>query len=306
MISRERILVTVKTYPTLSSTYDEIVCTAGFREDASWIRLYPVPFRKYDEYQRYHKFQWIELDIEKNPSDSRVESYRPLSEIKLLDDMGTDNGWQARRDFVLGKGDVYTNLKDIIARNRARELSLATFKPTEIIQVTAEPDSREWDKVKLDAVQQRSRQGHLFEEPKRDFKVVNKLPYKFKYEFLDDAGTISKLMIEDWELGALYWRQFRARGSETEAIDDVKSKYMNDLTKDRDTHLFLGTTKEWDARAPNPFLVIGVFYPPMKIQDELFKLEPSFVLHKPNVGNALRQNQGTVLSRHGPPTGSMR
>ena len=133
MMTRERILVTVKTYPTLSSTYDEIVCTAGFREDASWIRLYPVPFRKYDEYQRYKKFQWIELDVEKNTSDSRVESYRPTSEIALLDEMGTANAWQARRDFVLGRGPVYTNLGEIIAKNRAHELSLATFKPTEII-----------------------------------------------------------------------------------------------------------------------------------------------------------------------------
>lgn len=269
-MNRERILVTVKTYPTLSSSYDEIVCTAGFREDASWIRLYPVPFRKYDEYQRYKKFQWIELDIEKNTADTRVESYRPRSEIVLGEEMGTENGWQARRDFVLGRGVVHTNLDKIIESNRSRELSLATFKPTEIIAVTAEPDSREWDKGKLDAALQRGRQGHLFDEPRRDFKLVNKLPYKFRYEFLDDAGKLSKMMIEDWELGALYWKQFRARGSETDAVEDVKNKYTSDLITDRDTHLFLGTTKEWDARAPNPFLVIGVFYPPLKKQDDLF------------------------------------
>ena len=269
-MTRERILVTVKTYPTLSSTYDEIVCTAGFREDASWIRLYPVPFRKYDEYQRYKKFQWIELDIERNTTDQRIESYRPKSEITLLDEMGTANRWQARRDFVLGRGAVYTKLDEIITRNRARELSLATFRPTEVIRVSVELDSREWDKSKLDAILQRGRQGHLFDEPKRDFKVVNKLPYKFRYEFVDDTGKVSKMMIEDWEIGSLYWRQFKARGSETEAIRDVKSKFMNDLVRDRDNHLFLGTTKEWDSRAPNPFLVVGVFYPPAILQDALF------------------------------------
>ena len=42
---RERLLVTVKTYPTLSTKYGETVCTAGVREDGSWVRLYPVPFR---------------------------------------------------------------------------------------------------------------------------------------------------------------------------------------------------------------------------------------------------------------------
>ncbi|MPM62092.1 hypothetical protein SDC9_108958 [bioreactor metagenome] len=41
-----KVLIAVKTYPTLSEKYDELVCTAGFLEDGSWIRLYPIPFRK--------------------------------------------------------------------------------------------------------------------------------------------------------------------------------------------------------------------------------------------------------------------
>lgn len=41
-----KVLVTVKTYPTISVKYDELVCTAGFREDGSWIRIYPIPFLK--------------------------------------------------------------------------------------------------------------------------------------------------------------------------------------------------------------------------------------------------------------------
>ncbi|MDX2128367.1 MAG: hypothetical protein SFU91_04955 [Chloroherpetonaceae bacterium] len=41
-----KVLIFLKTYPTLSVKYDELVCTAGFREDGTWIRLYPVPFRK--------------------------------------------------------------------------------------------------------------------------------------------------------------------------------------------------------------------------------------------------------------------
>jgi hypothetical protein len=33
---RTNVLITVKTYPTISVKYDELVCTAGFREDGSW------------------------------------------------------------------------------------------------------------------------------------------------------------------------------------------------------------------------------------------------------------------------------
>ena len=46
MRTGDRILVTVKTYPELSKTYGETVCTAGLREDGTWVRLYPVPFRR--------------------------------------------------------------------------------------------------------------------------------------------------------------------------------------------------------------------------------------------------------------------
>ena len=45
-MERKRIYITVKAYPTLSEKHDELVCTAGICEDGSWIRLYPLPFRK--------------------------------------------------------------------------------------------------------------------------------------------------------------------------------------------------------------------------------------------------------------------
>lgn len=62
-----RVLIAVKTYPTLSEKYDELVCTAGFLEDGTWIRIYPIPFRKLSYDKRYSKWQWIELDLVKTP-----------------------------------------------------------------------------------------------------------------------------------------------------------------------------------------------------------------------------------------------
>lgn len=91
-----KVLITVKTYPALSEKYEELVCTAGFREDGTWIRIYPVPFRKLDYETQYKKWQWIEVDLVKNDSDFRPESYRPYSEdtpIKILDSVGTSNSW---------------------------------------------------------------------------------------------------------------------------------------------------------------------------------------------------------------------
>jgi len=54
---RKKILITVKTYPTLSKKYDELVCTAGIDEHGNWYRLYPIPFRKIDYDKRYKKYQ---------------------------------------------------------------------------------------------------------------------------------------------------------------------------------------------------------------------------------------------------------
>lgn len=75
-MKKERVLITVKTYPTLSRKYGETVCTAGVREEGSWVRIYPVPFRRLDEAEQYKKFDWIECRLIRNSSDPRPETFR--------------------------------------------------------------------------------------------------------------------------------------------------------------------------------------------------------------------------------------
>ncbi len=71
-----KVLITVKTYPSLSAKYDEVVCTAGVLESGEWVRLYPIPFRKLDYDRWYKKYQWLEIEVERNISDFRPESFR--------------------------------------------------------------------------------------------------------------------------------------------------------------------------------------------------------------------------------------
>lgn len=71
-MAKERILIAVKTYPSLSTTYAELVCTAGFREDGSWIRIYPAPFRFLERDSQYRKYDWIELDVDKKIQKTRA------------------------------------------------------------------------------------------------------------------------------------------------------------------------------------------------------------------------------------------
>ncbi len=69
-------------------------------------------------------------------------------------------------------------------------------------------------------------------------------------------------MIEDWELGQLYWNCLKRERTGELAIQKVKEKYFEEFTQKKELYFFLGTTLEWHKRALNPFIVVGVFYPP--------------------------------------------
>ena len=137
-----KVLIAVKTYPSLSSKYDELVCTAGFLENGSWVRIFPIPFRKLDFDKRYSKYDWVEIDLTKNSADFRPESYKPRSIENAFNVVGhieTPNNWQQRKDIVLKK--VYTDLTKLIAEAKDKRIatSLATFKPTAILDFIIEP-----------------------------------------------------------------------------------------------------------------------------------------------------------------------
>jgi len=261
IMAKKKILVTVKTYPTISKKYDELVCTAGFDEDGKWIRIYPVPFRKLDYVHRYKKYQWIEMDLIRNKSDFRPESYSPRNidaadVITFHDKLGTEENWAERKKFILR--NIYDDMSALISEAKTKGLytSLAVFKPAEIIDFVCKPVEKEWsEKQKATLEQER-----LFDK-KSTHEIVKKLPYKFSYTFCDVNGNESTLMNEDWEIGALFWNCLeKNRGDEHAACKDVRNKYWDDFAKTKDLYFFLGTTKLNQLRAPNPFIIIGTFH----------------------------------------------
>lgn len=272
-MATERILITVKTYPTLSSKYGELVCTAGLKEDGSWIRIYPIPFRNLEEYRRFEKWRFVTVNVVRNPKDSRPESHKIDITTLRIDEqrLDTRDCWRDRRQWVLGKGQVHTDLAHLIAQaNQENRLSLATFKPTRMIEFVVEEDERDWATDKIAAIEQASRQEEMFPEFRAEklTKLVTKLPYKFSYTIEDSSGKRSTMMIEDWEIGALYWNALKTHGTEEKAVAKVREQYWDNFLK-KDLHLFLGTTREWHGRGKNPFVIIGVFYPDHQQQPEL-------------------------------------
>lgn len=259
------VLIAVKTYPTLSAEYDELVCTAGFLEDGSWIRIYPIPFRKLADSSQYKKWQWITIDIVRNTKDFRNESYRPVDIDKAIilgPEVPPVNNWRLRKPYVLH--EVYTNMDELIEEaKRPPFKSLAVVKPLNVIDFIYEPVEREWNQEKLQSIYANQAQMDLFDDDKTvAFKVVKKLPYKFSYVFTTEDGKQRTVMVEDWELGMLYWNCLKdCGGDESHACEKVKEKYLNIMTQGKDFYFMMGTTKKFHNVAPNPFIIIGTFYP---------------------------------------------
>lgn len=262
-MARERILIAVKTYPTLSRKHGETVCTAGVRQDGTWVRIYPVPFRRLEEAEQYRKFDWLELDLVKARSDPRPESWSPVDpkQMTAVGHIDTADDWRERRRLLLQTARVYTRLDDLIVAAKANEMSLAVFRPTRIGEFLWEEEAREWDPSKVAEIRARSQQKELFAEEswRETFKLIPKLPYSFSYRFEDSSGRVSELQILDWEIGALYWNCLRGGdGNESAALAKVKAKYFDDFCQ-HDLHFFLGTTQQFHQVAPNPWVIVGVF-----------------------------------------------
>lgn len=78
-------------------------------------------------------------------------------------------------------------------------------------------------------------------------------------------------MIEDWELGQLFWKCLKKyNGDEAKAVEDVRKKYFDDFAKTKDLYLFLGTSLVHHYVSKNPFMIIGTFHPKMESQIRLF------------------------------------
>jgi hypothetical protein len=272
-MAKERILITVKTYPTLSQKYGETVCTAGVREDGTWVRIYPVPFRKLDEKQQYRKFDWLDCDLIKSQRDCRPETRHPISPDQLIpvNHMGTAGEWRERRQLLLRTARVYTRLDELIEGAKANKLSLAVFKPTKIMDFVWENDERDWDPQRVAKMRSQMNQGELFDEEtwRRTFKLIPKLPFNFSYRFEDAVGRKSELQVLDWETGALFWNCLRLHNTEELALEKVKYKYLKEFMQ-TDLHFFLGTTQQFHLVAPNPWVIIGLFPIPYERQMTLF------------------------------------
>lgn len=253
------VLITVKTYPIPSSKYDELVCTAGVREDGSFIRLYPINFRDLPFSQQFKKYQWICVEAEKHKGrDVRKESYRPdCDSIKIAGEpIPTERGdWSNRGRYALAQKSQ--SMEQLYTQQKKDRTSLGIFKPKSIHDLIISADDADW-KPGFKAALAQSR---LWEDRTVSREPPRKVPFKFHYLFECDDQSCKKshrMMIEDWEVGALYWRLVDGGASPKEAATGVKDKFLNQLCgTTKDTHFYVGTILAY----PKTWVVIGVYWP---------------------------------------------
>ena len=252
MGEKKRVLIVAKTYPLPSESYMELVCTGGVLEDGSFIRLYPINYRYRPYWEWYKKYQWIELEVERNTKDPRPESYRPVPEAKIRvigDPLPSKKHWEARKRYVLAKG-VSTMCELNSIPQDVRSMGIVRVKEvTDLIVEEDEPDWKpQWKKL--------FNELYLF-GPNR--KPLEKIPFKFIYAYTcEEPGCKGhRMMIEDWEVGQLYRAMRDKYGSAEVAVEKVRDKLLNQMcAPDIDTHFFVGTVKKYST-----YVIVGVFWP---------------------------------------------
>ncbi|MGM3307359.1 hypothetical protein ACSQ6I_15520 [Anabaena sp. WFMT] len=257
-MERRKILIATKTYPSISMKYEEVVCTAGVLLDDNdkplqWIRIYPIRFRSLEIDKHYPRWSIISAEIEKNPKDNREESFRINDEsITILGKIDTSNNWEERKSLVLLDNLEFQSIEDIKKQGK----SLGIIKPKSIKKYYYKDDTREWSK-KQQAVQN---QLNLFKKP----VDLEKIPYKFYYNFVSYDDSNHNLSIIDWEIQQLYRNSRNAstksiqQEREQEALEKVRQKLEDEFMNKKDLYFIVGNQQ----RYPDSFMIIGIFYPP--------------------------------------------
>lgn len=263
---RARIMITVKTYPELSSRYRETSCVAGIRLDQGaprHVRLFPVPFRLLAEGTQFAKYSIIEVDVAPHRRDSRPESLRPdLDSLEIVDTIPPDDGWRRRYAYV--EPLVAPSLCSIKRDQAERGTSLGVFRPAEITHFRLAP-ADPWSASKAALADQLD----LFEQ---DLKPLEWVPLDLRYRFrcAEDACTGHEMGLKDWEAGESY-RKFLRRYGEPDVRDKLAERWYDRIcTPSRSVHFFVGNI----AAHPKTFMLLGLFYPAREVvqyvQDGLF------------------------------------
>ncbi len=245
MLTRERILNTVRTYPTPSTTNRETVCIGGITAGGEWRRLYPIPLRYLPENQQFRTWDVIEVDVRASTRDGRPESRRPhLPTLKLVDHL---HDWEARCEWV--KRTSFQSLRALIDAGR----SLGPVTITKVIDLLARKETSEWDatrRAKLDTLM-------LYDQP----LPLEKIPLQFRLIWHDGDDVQHDSLVISWEM-AQTWRRYRK--AYADPVGEMRTKLLGDyFGTSRKPEFFMGN----HSQRRHIFMVCGWFVPPRGVAE---------------------------------------
>lgn len=264
----ERILILAKTYPSPSAQHVETSCVAGINEHGAMRRLYPVPFRLIEEGQKFKKWQWIEVRVEKANKDHRAESHKLYVDTIICGDIiDTGKQWDARWPWI-EKLPTFTSFDDIQVGCTETGLSLALMRPRQVLALEiVEARNGEWTEEEREKLLSYEIQGQLFSdaEVKKITQTLRKVPFDFYYRYICDTPEGEKVFkhkIVDWEAGVLFWHCRHSHGVDWEK--PFRAKLEEDLLG-KDLMFLMGN----QHRFQDQWLIISLIYPPKRKPTEV-------------------------------------
>ena len=250
---RKKVLIVVKTYPTPARKGGEVSCTGAITEDGKWVRLFPIPYRALTDTQRFRKYQWVEVNMQRS-DDPRPESFRvDVDSLEIVaDPIPTNDNWQKRKEAIFPlKAHCLCCLQK--QQKEVGSPTLGFFKPWQITSFSVQRDDElNWTMRELETLKQLS----MFDNAPAH--LLEKVPYHFYYHFRCDHADCNghDLSCTDWELEESYRKWRRIYGSNWEV--KFRETYETRMIFKADTHFFVGTVRQH----PNSWIIVGLFYPP--------------------------------------------
>jgi hypothetical protein len=256
---RRRVLIVVKTYPTPARRGVEVSCTAAITEDGEWLRLFPIPYRSLTDNQKFQKFQWVDVDMQRS-DDPRPESYRvDIDSLTIVTKpIPPNDKWHQRKEKLFPlKAHCLCCLQK--QQRACGAPTLGLLKPREITAFSIQKDDEpNWTPRELALLNQAS----MFDNAPTH--VLEKVPYHFYYSFRCDHDGCNghRLSCTDWELEESYRKWRRIYGANWEA--KFRETYETRMIFKADTHFYVGTVRQH----PNSWIIVGLFYPPKEEKHE--------------------------------------
>jgi len=236
----DTILILCRAVPEESKKYFHTVCVAGVTDKGEFRRIYPVPFKRFQQRAGipFRKKEWIEATVlPPDRGDKRVESRKlDFATVKVL----------RRADDNEVRDMVAKCLSPSVKSIESRGASLGFIKPRIVDCECIIKSTEELDRSQVDL------EGRLAGKIKLD----QESRYKFYCQERKGCceGRLHNIEIRDWEANELYRNVIRNEKKHSVIKHKVRKKWL-DWMIDRDMYFMMGTHHVFKT-----WMIVSVLY----------------------------------------------